>query len=353
MTTQIYNFLIQSNNTLLAALKLMDTINTKLLIVLEDAKYKGLLSIGDIQRAIINNRDLTSMVYSIMRHDFIVAKPNDSIEDVKKLMLGIRAEFMPVVDNVNNLVKVYTWNELFGDTAKEPLYKFDLPVVIMAGGKGSRLKPLTNIIPKPLIPIHNKTIIEEIMDRFVKHGCSAFFLSVNYKAEMIKQYFEALNNANYTITYFREDQPLGTAGSLALLKGRIDQTFFVSNCDILVDQDYSEVLQYHKNNNNEITIVAAIKTYPIAYGTIETGENGQLLQLFEKPELTFKINSGMYIIEPHLLAEIPENSFFHITQLIENINSRKGKVGVFPVSERSWVDIGEWSLFLKENNISI
>jgi len=348
-----YNYIINNEATLLDALKIMDTIRRKLLIVIDDLKYTGLLSIGDIQRAIINNRELSSKVSSVMRSDFIVAKPYDSIEDVRKLMLGIRAEFMPVVDNDNNIVKVYTWNELFGDIVKEPLYKFCLPVVIMAGGKGSRLKPLTNILPKPLIPINNKTIIEEIMDRFVNQGSNTFFLSVNYKAEMIMHYFEALNNSDYNIQYFREDQPLGTAGSLSLLKGQIKQTFFVSNCDILVDQDYSEVLKYHRDNNNEITIIAALKTYPIAYGTIETGENGQLLQLVEKPELTFKINSGMYIIEPHLLSEIPENSFFHITQLIENINTRKGKVGVFPVSEKSWVDIGDWSLFIKENKILI
>jgi NDP-sugar pyrophosphorylase family protein len=140
---------------------------------------------------------------------------------------------------------------------------------------------------------------------------------------------------------------MGTAGSLSLLKDRIHETFFVSNCDILIEQDYSEILRYHKENKNEITLVAALKHYPIPYGTVEAGENGQLIALKEKPELTFKINSGMYILDPHLLNEIPDNQFFHIIQLIEKVKKRKGKVGVFPVSEKSWRDIGEWSEYLK------
>jgi NDP-sugar pyrophosphorylase family protein len=140
---------------------------------------------------------------------------------------------------------------------------------------------------------------------------------------------------------------MGTAGSLSLLKNKINKTFFVSNCDIIIEQDYSEILNYHQENKNEITVVAALKNYPIPYGIIESGEFGQLLELKEKPEITFKINSGMYILEPHLLKEIPSGSFFHITQLIEKIKRRNGKIGVFPVSEKSWIDMGELDTFTK------
>ncbi len=150
-------------------------------------------------------------------------------------------------------------------------------------------------------------------------------------------------------TYLEE--PLGTAGSLYLLKGKINNTFFISNCDIIIEEDYGEIYNYHKKNQNELTIVAALKHYAIPYGTLETGDNGILQKLHEKPELVFKINSGMYILEPHLLKEIPENKIFHITKLIENIKKRGGKVGVFPVSENSWKDIGEWSAYLKQINM--
>ena len=151
----------------------------------------------------------------------------------------------------------------------------------------------------------------------------------------------------YKLHYLKEDYPLGTAGSLSMLKGEINQPFFVTNCDILIDQDYSEILGYHRDNNNEITIVAALKYFPFPYGVIETGENGQLNELIEKPELTFKINSGMYILEPHLLNEIPEKTFFHITQLIQGVKQRNGAIGVFPVSEKSWKDIGDWHEYIE------
>jgi NDP-sugar pyrophosphorylase family protein len=198
-----------------------------------------------------------------------------------------------------------------------------------------------------LIPIDEKTVIEEIFERFEKHGCNEFFISVNYKAELIEFYLKN-QNLPYKLEFIKEEKPMGTAGSLSLLKGQITKTFFVSNCDILIEQDYSEILDYHRTNKNEITIVAALKHFPIAYGTIETAENGKLLELIEKPELTFKINSGMYILEPHILEEIPGNKIFHITSLIEKILKRKGKAGVFPVSEKSWRDIGEWDEYLKQ-----
>jgi dTDP-glucose pyrophosphorylase len=324
----------------------MDTIKRKLLIVFEDNKFKGLLSIGDIQRAIISNSHFTAAISLIMRNDYIIATPEHSVEDIKKLMLSIRAEFMPVVDTYKNLVHVYFWNDLFGNIPKEPSSKFDLPIVIMAGGQGTRLKPLTNVIPKPLIPLNEKTILEDIMDSFVNHGCNNFFISVNYKADIIRYYFNQLNSPYYNINYFQEDKPLGTAGSLSLLKGKINQTFFVSNCDILIDQDYSEILSYHRNNGNEITVVAALKHIYVSYGTIKSGENGQLLELVEKPELTFMINSGMYILEPTVFSEIPDNEFFHITDLIGSLKNMNRKVGVFPVSEKSWKDIGEWKEYI-------
>ena len=324
------------------ALKQMDAIKKKLLIVIdENDKFLSLLSIGDIQRAIINNKDTNTPISLILRDEVKVARIEDDIEKIENHMRLKRNDFMPVLDSEKSIVKVIFWEDLFNE--KKELSQFHLPVVIMAGGKGTRLKPLTNIIPKPLIPLNEKTIIEDIMDRFVEHGCHNFYLSVNYKADMIRYYFESQNNSNYQLHYFQENKPLGTAGSLSLLKGKIDSTFFVSNCDILINEDYSEILNYHRENANEITLVAAMKHFPIPYGTLETGENGQLLELKEKPELTFKINSGMYILEPHLLNEIKEGEFLHITQLIENIKTRCGKVGVFPVSENSWSDMGSLS----------
>ncbi|HJA14468.1 MAG TPA: nucleotidyltransferase family protein [Candidatus Butyricimonas faecavium] len=343
----IENLKIESDKSLTDALKQMDVVGKKLLMVFSRGQFIGLLSIGDLQRAIINNIDLITHVGEILREDIVVADEGESIESIKSKMLQIRAEFMPVVNDRREIVKVIFWEDLFGSPILPPKKQFHVPVVIMAGGLGSRLKPLTNVIPKPLIPINEKTIIEHIFDRFREHGCDSFYISVNYKAELIEYYLDE-QNLPYNIVYFKENVPMGTAGSLSLLKGKIKDTFFVSNCDILIEEDYSEILEYHKRNNNEITIVAALKSYNIPYGTIKSGEKGELKELIEKPCFTFKINSGMYILEPHLIDEIPNDKFFHITQLIEKVKNRRGRVGVFPVSEKSWKDIGEWSVYLKE-----
>lgn len=344
------NRVINNNETLLLALKKMDELDKKLLIVFDDKEnFQGLLSVGDIQRAIINNHSVDTKVKEVLRENIRVAKPEDSFEEIKQMMLEFRMELCPVLDAQNNIVDVYFWEDVFGGEDIKPSELFNLPVIIMAGGFGTRLRPLTHVIPKPLIPIDDKTMLEHIFDRFNVYGCDRFYLSVNYKSSLIEFYLKE-QNLPYSISYLEEDKPLGTAGSLSLLKKEINETFFVSNCDILIEQDYSEILKYHRGNKNELTVVAALKNYAIPYGTIDTGENGHLLSLNEKPDLTFKINSGMYILEPHLLNEIPQDEFFHITDLIEKIKLRGGNVGVFPVSEKSWKDVGVWDEYLKNIN---
>jgi NDP-sugar pyrophosphorylase family protein len=215
-------------------------------------------------------------------------------DEIKEVVLRSRMEFIPVLDQNGILENVIFWDDLFIESHYAIEKTINAPVVIMAGGFGSRLRPLTNILPKPLIPIGEKTILETIMDKFIRISCNNFYLTVNYKADFIKYYLTQLESPNYNINYIQEDKPLGTAGSLSLLKKDIMETFFVSNCDILIEQNLSEIWDFHKENKNEITITAALKTYSIPYGTLETGENGQLINLIEKPDLTFKINSGLY-----------------------------------------------------------
>lgn len=339
------NRIIDFNASLLDALKKMDMLDKKLLMVMHDGKFVSLLSAGDIQRAIIQNKALETAVVEVVRKNIKIANPKDDFETIKQMMFDYRMELCPVVDENNNIVKVYFWEDVFGEKLATAQSQFNLPVVMMAGGVGSRLKPLTNVLPKPLIPINDKTIAEQIFERFNQHGCDQFFMSVNYKADLIEYYLDS-QHLPYSLSYVHENKPLGTAGSLTLLKGKINETFFVTNCDIIIEQDYSQILDYHRDQKNEITIVAALKHYPIPYGTIETTENGKLVSLVEKPELTYKINSGMYILEPEVLNDIPEGEFFHITHLIEKIHQRGGRVGVFPVSEKSWKDIGEWDQYL-------
>jgi dTDP-glucose pyrophosphorylase len=352
MKREIEKLCIDRKAKISEALKYMDEIKLKLLIVTSENQFFSLISIGDIQRAILKEYDLNSPIEKILRSkDKIrVAHVKDSENSIKETMIRHKTEFMPVIDDNRSIHMVYFWSDVIGKDEVIEKEKLDIPAVIMAGGMGKRLKPITNIIPKALMPIGEKPILEIIIDRLNEIGINDFYVSVNYKKEMIKQYFEQLDNKNYNIEYIEENKPLGTGGSLYLLKNKLLNTFFVSNCDILIDQDFREVYQYHKENNNELTIISALKHYPIPYGTLETGHNGILTKMKEKPELTFQVNTGMYILEPNLLKEIPENNFFQITTLINKVFKRKGKIGVFPVSEHSWIDIGVWKKYEESIN---
>lgn len=344
------HLIINNNESLLAALKKMDRERVKLLIVFEKGRYKSLLSIGDIQRTIISGKSIQEeKISTIERHD-IVCSIADNKEVIKKRMVEIRAQFMPVLDENDNLADIYLWDDIFSEKFEfknSEKKNFEIPVVIMAGGEGSRLRPLTNIIPKPLIPIGKKTILEKIIDNFCASGFYTFHVSINYMSHMIESYFENLEMTNYELNFFKEDEPKGTAGSLSLIRHKISTPFFVSNCDILIDQDYNELFSYHQEQKNDITAITAVKTFKLPYGSFEMNKKGVITEIIEKPEFTFYVNAGMYIIEPHLLEEIPTSGVFHITDLINKTMKTGGKVGIFPVSEKSWIDIGDWSLYEK------
>lgn len=346
MKLKIENRSIASNESLLSALKQMDVQKVKMLFVFDDEHFVSILTIGDIQRAIVNNVALDTPVSQIVRRNKKFAHVNEPMDDIRRKMLDLRAECMPVLDNQGELVDVIFWHDLFENEETDLRPKIDLPVVIMAGGKGTRLKPITNVIPKPLVPVGDKTILEVIMDQFEGIGCHKFYMSVNYKADMMKYYLSQLDH-KYDIEFFQEEKPLGTIGSVSLLKGKINSPFFVSNCDSINEQDYRDVWDYHTSNHNDMTIVTMVKSFKIPYGVIETGADGLMTALKEKPEQTYQVNTGVYILNPELISEIPEGEFYHITHLMEKVQARGGRVGCFPVSEQSWHDMGEWPEYLK------
>lgn len=346
MIEKIESRIISSSASLLDAMKLMDEVKVKTLFVLNDEHFEGIITLGDIQRAIINNIALKEPVNRILDKDKIYGYQSEGDSVIKEKMRRMRAEVMPILDDRGELVDVWSWGDLFKKTELSQREKINLPVVIMAGGKGTRLKPITNVIPKPLVPIGDKTILETILDQFEEIGCTQFYMSVNYKAEMMKYYLGQLDH-KYNIEFFQEDKPLGTIGSVSLLKGKISTPFFVSNCDSINEQDYRDVYDYHIQNHNDLTIVTMVKSFKIPYGVIETGEDGLMVALSEKPELTYQVNTGVYILNPSCIEEIPEGEFFHITHLMEKIKARGGRVGCFPVSEYAWKDMGEWPEYLK------
>ena len=220
------------------------------------------------------------------------------------------------------------------------------PVVIMAGGFGTRLAPFTTILPKPLIPVGDKSIVEHIIDRFLPYGIDDFYMTVNHKFKIIKSYFEDVKK-EYSLKLVKESKPLGTAGSLKLLKEEIDDVFIVTNCDIIIHADYSEIVDLHIESGFDITLVSSMMNYKIPYGICEIDKGGSLIEIKEKPEYNFLISTGMYILNKKILDYIPDNEFFHITHLMEKVKENGGSVGVFPISENSWDDTGEWDEYKK------
>lgn len=348
---RIQSKIIDSEQTIIQTMKLMDDARTKSLLVFEGEKFLGMITNGDLQRAIIANKPFSMPIGALINNaKKKYAHQGDDIQHIKDWMLEVRAEFMPVLDNSGNLIDVIFWDDLFKESQTDNRAKINLPVVIMAGGMGTRLKPITNVIPKPLIPVGDKTILEVILDQFEGIGCNKFYMSVNYKADMIKYYLSQIDH-KYDIEYFQEKKPLGTIGSVSLLKEKISTPFFVSNCDSINEQDYRDVYDYHVRNHNDLTIVTMVKSFKIPYGVIETGKDGLMTALSEKPEVTYQINTGVYILNPSCIEEIPEGEVFHITQLMEKLKLRGARVGCFPVSEKAWKDMGEWPEYLKMINV--
>ena len=342
------NIIISSDITLMEAMTIMDREKCRLLVICDGDIFKGVISIGDIQRAILKKFDFFTPVTHLTRSKVTFATTEDNIELVKSNMRKNRIEAMPIIDEDNHLVDIIEWNQLFENKVESCDKAVECPVVIMAGGKGTRLQPLTNILPKPLIPISSRTMIEEIMCRFETAGCSDFFVSVHYMADEIEEYLEKHGKS---VKFIHEEVPLGTGGALGFLKELICDSFFVINCDSLIDINLSDLISYHKNNHNTVTVVSALKTVHIPYGTLDTGEDGVISRIREKPDYVYQVNTGFYVMEPQALNYVEKGKFMNVTDLFDRIIKSGGKVGAFPVSDGSWIDIGNWDEYLKAVNI--
>ncbi len=323
-----------------AALKVMDASGDRIVLIADaDRTLLGVMTDGDVRRFILAARSLDEPVVAAMNPSPMTLPESSGADAARELMVSRRIECVPTVDEAGKLTGAIWWIDLFEEhpAPPEPL---GLPVVIMAGGSGTRLSPYTNILPKPLMPVGERTILELIMERFAAYECDPFYLSVNYKAELIRAYLADVD-VPWRVEYVYEDRPLGTAGSLGLLKDRITSTFLLTNCDIVVEADYADIVDYHRQTGNLITIVASMRHLTIPYGVCETAEGGALVRITEKPEFDHLVSTGFYVMEPEVLAGISGDTFVHVTQIINDYLSRGLRVGVYPVSERSWFDIGE------------
>lgn len=328
----IDNYIVNKKVTCKEAMKLLNENEYKILFVVGDGNYFiGTLTDGDIRRHLIAGGEIGLCVDDVCNKEPIIAK---DVKQAKELLKGNGFVAIPVVKK-GCLIDI-----LFDDGKRfyRPIENVD--VIINAGGKGTRLDPFTKVLPKPLIPVGDKPIIEHIMQEFGNYSLNAFSIIVNYKKELLKAYFYD-KSSKYDITWYIENAPLGTGGGLSLLKGKINKTFFFVNCDILLKSDYESMVRYHKENNYLITMVCAYKNIVIPYGVIEMGRNGSILNMKEKPEFSFLTNTGMYIVEPEVLDYIENDVPVGFPDIVAKVQKAGKKVGVYPVGEDEWMDMGQ------------
>lgn len=332
---QLADYIVGEECSIIDAMQKINKNTKGIVYVCVDNTLCGSVTDGDVRRHILNHGSIIDSVKTIMNDKTVFCYFEDK-EMAYAKMLQKQIRSMPILNDQNKIIDIVFIDEK-NEVAKQQL---NIPVVIMAGGKGTRLYPYTQILPKPLIPIGEKTITEHIMSRFEEYGCNHFDMIVNYKKHFIKSYF--LDNENaIDVDFIEETEFLGTGGGLKLLEGKYHETFFMTNCDILIEEDYANILEYHKKNENIITMVCAEKNMVIPYGTVDVSKEGQAIGLKEKPRLSFITNTGFYVIEPELLSMIPENTFIHITDVIQKCIDAEKNVGVYKISEEKWLDMGQ------------
>jgi dTDP-glucose pyrophosphorylase len=325
---------ITPDMTILEAMKQIDANVGHALYITEGKKLFAALTDGDIRRHLLKGGQLSDKVASAANFSPKYVH-TDEISKANAIMLKGDHSSLPVVNQNLEIQDILFQHKYIAK--KDPI---NAPVVIMAGGKGVRLHPYTKVLPKPLIPIGDLSISEHIMNRFAEFGCNDFHYIVNHKKQLIKAYFSE-EATDYKITFYDEATLLGTGGGLCLLKGHIKETFFLSNCDSILKADYHDIYRYHKEQKNIITMVCVYKHFTIPYGVVSMGENGDLLEIQEKPEYSFLTNTGFYIVEPDVIDEIESNVPIGFPEIVDRLRKKGGKTGIYPVSEMSWLDMGQ------------
>lgn len=325
-------YIVKPTQTVKQVVTAMDEEGIKAVaVVSDDQKLLGVFTAGDMRKYFLMGGDLNAEITTAMNSTPIVFHSLYEAREYPKKLI-----FYPIVDEDGKLVNVLGEQR----SPESTTILNDVPVVIMAGGKGTRLYPYTQILPKALIPIGDLTITERIINSFRNYGCKNFHMILNHKAGMIRSYFNEVEK-DYELSFEEEREFLGTGGGLQYLKGKVENTFFLSNCDVLLNADIECIYKTHKQSGNKITVVCAMMDVQIPYGVIDTNDSAELLNIKEKPELSYLTNTGIYVVEPEVIDELEENQFIHMTDIAMNYVRKGEKVGIFPISKKSWMDMGQ------------
>jgi dTDP-glucose pyrophosphorylase len=340
MHPELSEILVSPDMMIVDSLRVLDETNGKILFIADGGILLGVLTDGDIRRHILAGKTLTETVSEAMNRDPVRIGSDASEQQIREHMLACRVHCMPVVDDAGEVVDAAWWGEVFADPVGMPRTPANVPVAIMAGGMGTRLDPFTRILPKPLIPVGDHPVLRLIMDRMYEQGCPRFLVSLNFKASLIRAYFSD-EDLPYPVDFFDEGEPLGTAGSLSLMAGSLGETFILTNCDNIMDIEFADLVKRHRADGNLITIVASMKHMVLPYGIIDVGPGGVLEALHEKPRYDLLASTGMYVMEPGVLDLIAPGERTDATDLIARAMDAGSRVGVYPIPERLWLDVGQ------------
>ena len=333
-------FIDHNSKTINAFKKINKMRGQSLVVVSNNNLLKGILSFADIRKAVMNHNITNEKINKIYNKKPRFIFSDEIQEKIKNISLNVKKlSIIPIIDRkTKKITNVLDSEKLHLLTIKKKNKKLNLNVVIMAGGKGARLMPYTSVLPKPLLPINQKPTINHIIDRFTKYSIQKFFVTLNYKSEILKTYLKDLSKINYLITV-QEKKPLGTAGSLFLIKNKIKNDFFLTNCDTIINENYNDIYKHHKQNKNDITIVAAEKKFKIPYGICDTEENRFTMK--EKPELKYNVNTGFYIISKNCLNILKKKEHLDFNDFLLKCKKHNKKIGIFKIKEKSWIDVGQ------------
>lgn len=328
------DFLISNCVTLKQAIAKIEANEYKILYVVDDDKHViGTLTDGDVRRYLLKSGTINDSITNAINKNFKFLETKNK-NQAESFMKEYDITSVPVVNSKMQISYVYYKG------MESSVNKINVPVVIQAGGFGTRLYPYTKILPKPLIPIGDIPIVEMIINKFYESGCTDFYLIVNHKKNMIKSYF-AEDKRPYNIHFIEESTPLGTGGGLSLLKGMINKTFILTNCDILLETDFSEILEQHNKEKNVITMVCVNKEIQIPYGVIELDKKGKIDTITEKPTFNYISNAGAYIIEPNVIEEMLDNIKIGFPDVFDKYRLDGQSVGVHIVKDEDFMDMGE------------
>lgn len=332
------NCIIHSGASIMDAVKVIDDSGLQIaLIVDNNDKLQGILTDGDIRRAVINGSDFSAEIESVMTANPFVATIGQSEEEIKEMMRVRHIHQVPVVDDEGRVQRIISFADVLGKK------KFDNIVLLMAGGVGSRLLPLTEKYPKPLLKVGSKPILEIILESFIERGFYRFYISVNYKSEMIEEYFKDGAAWGVEINYIREEKKLGTAGSLGLLPEWPEKPVIVMNGDILTKIDYGALVNYHESESADATMAVREYKARIPYGVIDT-KNNEIVGITEKPIEKYMVNAGIYVLNPDVFKDIKGENYLDMPRLYEQLIKAGKKSVVFPIREY-WLDIGRMDDF--------